>query len=236
MSHPADRIAWRASPAVLAALPLAVLLACPGPCAGQLARPANPAPASGDPAEPLYGVSLLAVRPPEPRSFQRHDLITIIINESSTQESEQTLETSKEADGQGVLGGVLSISDLLELRLEEGDSSDIELLRYLAEREFEGEGEYERTDRFTDRLTAKVLDVKPNGVLVLEARRVTASDEESKTLVLSGMCRDEDVTEQNTIQSNQLADLRLEVVHTGAVRDAARKGPLTRLAEWLLPF
>ncbi|GIW74921.1 MAG: hypothetical protein KatS3mg103_1443 [Phycisphaerales bacterium] len=221
-------------PAVVAGLSLAALLAGVRPAHGQLNR--APEPVAGDPAEPIYAVSLFAVRPPQPRTFQRHDLITIIINESSTQESEQTVATSKEIDGSGSLGATLSLDDLLELRLRNSSISDLELLRYAAQRQFEGEGEYERTDRFIDRITATVIDVKPNGVLVLEARRFTASDEESKTLIISGNCRTEDVTEQNTIQSNQLAELSLIVQHEGSVRQATRKGPLTRLLEWLLPF
>ncbi len=215
---------------------VAVLATLAEPVHAQLSRRPNPAPTAADPAESLYGMSLFAVRPPEPKQFQRHDLITIIVNESSTQESEQTLETSKETDASATLGATLSIEQLLDLRLENSSISDLELLRYAAQREFEGEGEYERTDRITDRLTATVIDVKPNGVLVLEARRFTASDEETKTFVLSGHCRTEDVTEQNTIQSNQLADLKLEVSHEGNVREAASKGPLTRFMEWLLPF
>lgn len=206
------------------------------PAQAQLNRRPNPAPTADDPAAPLYEVSLFAVRPPEPREYKRHDLITIIINESSTQESEQSLSTSKEIDGSGTLGATLSFEDLLDLKLRNSSISDLELLRYAAQREFEGDGEYERSDRFTDRITATVIDVKPNGVLVLEARRFTAMDEETKTLVISGNCRTDDVTEQNTIQSNQLADLRLVVEHEGNVREANRKGPLTRLLEWLLPF
>ncbi|MFI4882738.1 MAG: flagellar basal body L-ring protein FlgH [Phycisphaerales bacterium JB064] len=206
------------------------------PAQAQLNRRPNPAPTADDPAAPLYEVSLFAVRPPEPREYKRHDLITIIINESSTQESEQSLSTSKEIDGSGTLGATLSFEDLLDLKLRNSSISDLELLRYAAQREFEGDGEYERSDRFTDRITATVIDVKPNGVLVLEARRFTAMDEETKTLVISGNCRTDDVTEQNTIQSNQLADLRLVVEHEGNVREANRKGPLTRLLEWLMPF
>ena len=219
-----------------AILPLALVLAMSLPAAGQLHRRPNPAPAANDPAAPLYGFSLIAVRPPEPRTYQRHDLITIIINESSTQESEHSLSTSKEIDGSGSIGATLSIEELLDLRLRNSSISDLDLLRYAAEREFEGDGEYERTDRFTDRIQATVIDVKPNGVLVLEARRFTAMDEETKTLVISGNCRTDDVTEQNTIQSNQLADLRLIVEHEGNLRQANRKGPLTRLLEWMLPF
>jgi len=218
------------------ALSLAIVLSFVAPASGQLNRLPNPAPTTDDPAEPLYAYSLFAVRPPEPRTYQRHDLITIIINESSTQESEQTLSTSKEISGSGSLGATLSLDELLELRLRNSSVSDLELLRYAAEREFEGDGEYERSDLFIDRIQATVIDVKPNGVLVLEAKRFTASDEETKTLIISGNCRSEDITEQNTIQSNQLANLRLVVQHEGNVREANRKGPLTRLLEWMLPF
>lgn len=220
-----------------AVLMLAALAAYTPATNAQLARRPNPAPTAADPAETLYGLSLFAVRPPEPRAFQRHDLVTIIVNESSTMKSEQSLETSKETDASARLGAVLSIDDLLDLRLRGNTNiSNLELLRYAASREFQGDGEYERKDRITDRLTATVIDVKPNGVLVLEARRFTASDEESKTFILSGNCRSEDITDQNTIQSNQLADLRLEVHHEGNIRKAATKGPLTRFMEWILPF
>ncbi|MEQ8317358.1 MAG: flagellar basal body L-ring protein FlgH [Phycisphaerales bacterium] len=219
-----------------AILPAILIAAVAMPAFAQSASPSDSTPVERDPAANLYGVSLFVVRPPEPRAFKIHDIITIIVNESSTQTSEQTLETTKETEGSATLGATLSIEELLNLRLENSSISDLELLRYAAEREFEGEGEYERTDRITDRLSATVIDVKPNGVLVLEARRFTASDEETKTVVLSGNCRSEDVTEQNTIQSNQLADLRLEVKHEGEVRDAATKGPLTRFVEWILPF
>lgn len=216
---------------------VSILVIAAGSASGQLSREPNRAPTTAaDPAETLYEYSLFAVRPPEPREYKRHDLITIIVNESSTQTSEQTLETSKETGASASIGATLSLEQLLDLRLENSSISDLELLRYAAQREFEGEGEYERKDRITDRLTATVIDVKPNGVLVLEARRFTASDEETKTFILSGNCRTEDVTEQNTIQSNQLADLKLEVRHEGEVRNAASKGPLTRFVEWLLPF
>ncbi|MFI4916483.1 MAG: flagellar basal body L-ring protein FlgH [Phycisphaerales bacterium JB060] len=217
-----------------AVLLIAALLAAAA--SAQVTGTPEAAPPQRDPAENLYGVSLFAVRPPEPKQFEIHDIITIIVNESSTQTSEQTLETTKETEGSANLGATLSVQDLLDLRLENSSVSDLELLRYAAEREFEGEGEYERTDRITDRMSATVIDVKPNGVLVLEARRFTASDEETKTVILSGNCRTEDVTAQNTIQSNQLADLRLEVKHEGDVRKAATKGPLTRFVEWILPF
>ena len=55
-------------------------------------------------------------------------------------------------------------------------------------------------------------------------------------MVLSGMCDSLAVTEQGTIQSNQLANLTLSIQHDGPVGDAGSKGWLTRAIETIFPF
>ena len=110
------------------------------------------------------------------------------------------------------------------------------LLDVGSEQEYSGEGEYERRDRFTDRITAEVIDVKPNGTLVLEARRSIQVDEEIKTLVLAGSCMIDTVTEEGVVQSSDLADLRVIVEHEGALRNASSKGWVTKALDFLFPF
>ncbi|MFG0283652.1 MAG: flagellar basal body L-ring protein FlgH [Phycisphaerales bacterium JB039] len=220
------------------AMLLAGALAAPCAAQGLLTAQPNPVPLEGqapDPAARLYGVSMFAVRPPEKKVYRVHDLVTIIINESSQQTSEQTLETQKSVDYRSQIRALVDFQKLLELQLEQGDTN-LTLLDLIAEQDYEGEGEYERKDRFTDRITAQVIDVKPNGMLVLEARRTIQVDEESKTLVLSGNCMSESVTAEGVVQSNELADLRVIVEHEGALRQAASKGWFTRALDFLFPF
>src|SRR5690606_24123486 len=104
-----------------------------------------------------------------------------------------------------------------------------------SKREFTGDGAQERRDTITARITAKVLDVKPNGQVVLEARSSIISDEE-QVMLISGVCRAEDITLTNTVQSTQLADLRLEIHHSGELREAAKKGVLTKLLDTIFNF
>ena len=189
-----------------------------------------------DPSAAFYEWSLLSVRPPDPTTFQIHDLITIIVNENSRQLSEQTLETEKEFDISGELLAFLSATEFLDFRLTNGIDDPISLIKAMAESEFTGEGEYERKDRITDRITATVIDVKPNGVLVLEATRTLVVDEETTVLVLSGMCETRNVTREGVVQSNQLANLMLSIQHEGPVHDAGSKGWLTRAVEAIFPF
>ena len=184
----------------------------------------------------LFYYSAIAVLPPEPTVFKIHDLVTIIVNENSKSSSDQKLETTKEASADATLSTVLDPWELLELRLVQAGITDLDLLRGDVEGEFTGEGEAERNDKIVDRLTATVIDVKPNGTIVLEARRQFDIDGEAKTVLISGVCRGEDVTSQGTVLSNQLADLSIVIKHEGDVKRASQKGWITRALESVFAF
>ena len=65
--------------------------------------------------------------------------------------------------------------------------------------------------------TAEVLDVKPNGTLVLQARKRIKTDDEEQVFVLSGTCRAEDITADNTILKTALtavAKAELDLANT----------------------
>ena len=59
--------------------------------------------------------------------------------------------------------------------------------------DYKSQGDASRKDTFTSRVTAQVLDVKPNGTLVLEARKFIRIDTETLNIVLTGTCRKDDI-------------------------------------------
>lgn len=219
-----------------------LMMVMAGEASGQslLRREPPPAPvdAKGEPDAngPLKTMSLYAVEPPKPRTIEVHDKVTIIISETSKQTSEQKLDSKKDSSLSIALKKFPDLAKLLEAELTNGDSSPIAEAAASAGSKFKGDGKYERSDRFSDKITATVIDVKPNGVLVLEARRVIQKDKEIQNVVLSGECRREDVTDGNTVLSSQLADLALVVHNEGQVKDTATKGLLTRLFEAVFNF
>ena len=86
------------------------------------------------------------------------------------------------------------------------------------------------------RVAAQVIDVKPNGNLVIQARKQIIQDGEIKDMVLSGTARQDDVTTENTVLSSQLADLRVDVQHEGELKKSSSKGIFTRALETLFAF
>ena len=98
------------------------------------------------------------------------------------------------------------------------------------------EGDSSREDKLTTRLTGKIIDVKPNGLLVLEARAKITHDEEISEITLTGTCRKEDVTADNTVLSTQIADKEVAVSNKGALRSAATRGWISKILDAVKPF
>ncbi|MBL8763050.1 MAG: flagellar basal body L-ring protein FlgH [Phycisphaerae bacterium] len=216
----------------------------PPPAASPGPSPADPAPSARDGAptlnptlgSPLDQVSLLAVVPAKPTRWQAHDLVTIIVNESTLAKSQQKLDTKKNYDLKAELAKFPSLRKLLEAQLKTGDSDPVAELDINSSNKFKGDGTYERKDSMTARIKARVLEVKPNGTMLIEARESVQSDEEIMTLVVSGVVDPREVTDARTVQSSQMADLVIRVNHEGQVKDTSTKGLVPRVLETIFNF
>jgi flagellar L-ring protein precursor FlgH len=195
----------------------------------QLAVPTSPAQ-----AQPSQ-VSYFAVPEPTPRTLKRHDLVTIVVNEESeiTTKGTSTLTRDSSLDAKVNNFVQFKASNLTLKGLQSTTTPEVNLD---GNRSFQGSGDVERTDSFTARITAEVVDVKPNGTVILQARKRIKADDEEQTFILTGTCRAEDITAANSVLSNQLFDLELQKTHTGDVRNATKKGLLGKLLDLVNPF
>lgn len=232
----------RAAPPTIAAL-LAALAAPAAPAAAQSFFNAEhaPPPLRGDgrpdPAASLRSHSLLAIELPPPREFRVHDLVTILIDEVSRAESSQSLETQKDFELEAALEQFPSLRHLLEAQLETGDSNPVVEVGARGETESTNEGQFRRADRFTARLTAEIIDVKPNGTIVLEAKKAISNNQgELQSIVLAGVCRQEDISADNTVSSSHIADLRIFQRTEGEVHKGGTKGLIPRVLETIFNF
>ena len=182
--------------------------------------------------------SMFAITPEMPRSFRRHDLVQIIVRESSQASSSQEADAGKRyrLDGRIAAWPDLNLSDLLDLRVMAGRTTNLPEVRIQGSKDFSGDGEYKREDDFTTRLTAQVVEILPNGNLILEARTHIRLDDETTTIKVTGVCRPEDVTVANTVLSSSIADLNIEKTNTGELRRTTQKGLLSRLFDTVFAF
>jgi flagellar L-ring protein precursor FlgH len=176
---------------------------------------------------------------PDPIEYAPNDLVTIIVREAFDTQLDAETSTEKQTD---FVGGIqefprLNLSDLLDLQLTPNTFEDGTIqLDVNFDSEFEGAGEYTRSETMTGRITARVIDVKPNGTLVLEARKTLVNDGEEVTITATGICRVEDITPENTVLSTQLYDLFIDKQHEGELKDSTEKGILTRVLDFIFGF
>ena len=97
-------------------------------------------------------------------------------------------------------------------------------------------GETKRENYVTATIAARVLNVLPGGVLQLQGAREIRVNDETQYMVVSGLVRSQDVASDNSIESTQLADSRIEYYGKGVLADKQKQGWLTRLLDNVWPF
>lgn len=97
-------------------------------------------------------------------------------------------------------------------------------------------GETKRENYVTATIGARVLNVLPGGVLQVQGAREVRVNEETQYMVVSGLVRAQDVASDNSVESTQLADSRVEYYGKGVLADKQKQGWLTRLLDNIWPF
>lgn len=85
-------------------------------------------------------------------------------------------------------------------------------------------------------LTCKVVEVRPNGNLVILGWKEVRSNKETQYLSLSGMVRPQDIKSNNTIPSDLIAEARIEYTGSGVVADKQAPGYGVRALDHVWPF
>ena len=163
------------------------------------------------------------------RNFQVGDVITVLLNESTqaartqngtiTRDSSNTLvPTGLQKYGAG-LGGFMK-----GINLTGGSVSN------------KGTGAADQQASLSGSVAVAVVEVMPNGNLVLRGEKQLALTEGSEVIQVAGIIRPEDVAPNNTVQSRRLANAQIAYRGTGDLANATRAGWGTSALLKLWPF
>lgn len=157
------------------------------------------------------------------------DVVTIIVSESSASSfSANTTATKKDSTATGP--NSVPLLDFLKVGLL---STILRPSAVNANSTVSGAGQTSQQGRFSARMSAIVKQVMPNGTMLIEGSRMVKVNNETQTLVLTGIVRPDDVRSDNTVLSESLAGAEIKSEGIGLIVDRQRKGLLTRLLDWL---
>jgi flagellar L-ring protein FlgH len=159
-----------------------------------------------------------------------NDIVTIQIIESSTASNSANTSTKKEGD--------ISVSGPSVLGLERGGSTlnFASLLAGNSALSFAGQGSTSRTGQLQAYVSARVVQVLPNGDLAIEGLKEVTINRERQILRIRGLVRSRDVTPGNVVLSTAIANMEVVFDGKGIVSDANKPGFLYRLFTWITPF
>ncbi len=101
---------------------------------------------------------------------------------------------------------------------------------------FSGSGSTRRDESMTARMTARVIQVLPNGNLVVRGSQEIMVNNEKQYITVQGVVRPSDIGADNSVLSYRIADARIDYTGEGDVSSKQREGWLARFFNVVWPF
>lgn len=173
----------------------------------------------------LYDFELLLEK-----KFKANDIVLILVEENGFAANNSNINLRRKFDLDAELKNLTTFSP--------ADGFDVlPALKVESEKRQEGRGTTDRREKITFRIAARVVEVHPNGNLLLEARKTRRINDEESILTLFGEVAPDDVHPlTRAVKSERIADMKLVYSGRGPVSRNLGRTIISWLSEWLWPF
>jgi flagellar L-ring protein FlgH len=218
------------------------------PTRSTYANPSNHANPSS-PANPSNAANQAAVRRPlslasaswtyqplpEPKVWKLNDQVTVVIEEKAQMRSEGQVDQRKKVEGAMALTDWLSLDGWAVI--PDPQSAGDPKIAGIVDNKYRAQANLKNNDLFQSKIHCTVVDVRPNGLLVIEGHDKVQIDEEEWELSFSGIINPDDIlADAKTIKSEKVSEKRVMRRSAGHGRDGIRRGWLGRFLDKYQPF
>ena len=155
------------------------------------------------------------------------DTLTINIVENTSADKKSNTTTNRSSDNNFAVPNVSGLPGKSFLGAGLAATTDIK---------FSGDGETASNNVFTGTITVTVIDVYPNGNLLVSGEKQVGINHASEFIRFSGVVNPNNITSVNSVNSVQVADARVEYRGSGQIENAQNIGWLSRFFLNVLPF
>ncbi len=168
------------------------------------------------------------------KARRRGDIVTIVITETASASKEAKTDTSRGSTVNAGIPNFLGLENVGLLKNNIGDLS--KLINASVDSSFKGSGSTSRQENLNATITARIINVLPNGNLMIEGRRNIKVNNEDQEIMLEGTIRPRDIGPNNTVNSIYVADARISYSGRGIISDRQSPGWLMNIVDKLWPF
>ncbi len=165
---------------------------------------------------PGYGLELFADR----KAHRVGDIITVVLNERTVSQKSSNVSISKDSDTSFDAGPILGTTPTFKnLSLDTSIG---------AERDFSGESDADQSNSLQGNITVTVAEVLANGNMKVRGEKWMTLNRGDEYIRITGIVRPDDVSPENTVLSNRLANARISYSGTGDLANSSKMGWLNR--------
>jgi flagellar L-ring protein precursor FlgH len=161
------------------------------------------------------------------------DILTLLIQENNGATRQNNTTTSKKVSNNASIASLFYPASVSGLLTKKGN---LPAMSYTSDAEFAGGGSINNAETITAQVAVTVMDVLPNGNMVIEGTLRTAFSGEKQDAVVRGVVRPDDVMANNTLYSYNIAGATIQFISHGTISDSQRKGWWTKIWDKVTPF
>ncbi len=157
------------------------------------------------------------------------DIITVIFEEQYQSSKSAQASADKSSANSASVGSMFgAVPGWKNLNLGVDTSSD---------RQFSGKGEADRSNSLSGQISVSVAEIMPNGILRIRGEKWMTLSEGDEYIRISGLIRPADISPDNTVSSNKVADARISFGGRGSLNNSTKQGWFDRImnSPWM-PF
>jgi flagellar L-ring protein FlgH len=170
----------------------------------------------------------------EQRELQINDIVTVLVDYRSSLLSEGDANSQRTMNFNGVLSDWIKFDgkNIMPAPQRNGDPQ----IQMQLDSEYQTEADVSALDALTFKIAASVVDIRPNGNLVIEGHSEVQHDEEVWEQSLTGVVRRQSIGPDRIVRSDDVAERRIRIRKKGFVRDGVERGWFTKWYDCWKPF
>lgn len=174
--------------------------------------------------------------PPEAerRELQINDIVTVLVDYRSSLISEGDANSKRNLDFHAVLSDWLKFDgkNIMPAPQRNGEPT----ISGSLDSQYKTQADISANDALTFRIAATIVDIRPNGNLVIEAHSEVQHDDEVWEQSLAGVIRRQSIGPDRTVRSDDVAERQIRIRKKGFIHDGTQRGWFTKWYDQVKPF
>jgi flagellar L-ring protein precursor FlgH len=162
------------------------------------------------------------------------DIVTIKIYDSASATGQANTETNKETSTDISVSAMMNFMNYLAAQYPNIDKEA--LIKQAYKHDFKGSGKTSRKGVLTATITATIKQILPSNNYFIEGQKVILVNKEEQHFYISGVVRPKDISDDNIINSDRIANAQIEFTGRGSISDKQSEGWFSRFLSFIWRF